>query len=193
MYGPFESVLRILDNNLGDDVHFLWGLSKDFGASGWRIGILYSQNKRLIAALANLNIFSAVSQPMQMILADILMDHDFVQGFLDHSRSLLLKSYKICTRKLDEMVIPYTRASAGLFIYIDFSSLLPEPTEKGEREFQKQIQESAKLVMTPGSSLRDDHPGMFRLCYASVSIEVLKIAMERLSDLVLKIRRDRST
>jgi len=146
-----------------------------------------------MSALANLNIFSCVSQPMQMIVADILMDDDFVQKFLDTSRSLLLKSYKICTRKLDEMVIPYIRSSAGLFIYVDFSSLLPEPSIKGEIEFQKQVQESAKLVMTPGCCLNDNHPGMFRLCYASVSIEVLKIAMERLSDLVLKIRRGRST
>jgi 1-aminocyclopropane-1-carboxylate synthase len=145
-----------------------------------------------MSALANLNIFSCVSQPMQMIVADILMDNDFVQCFLENSRSLLLKSYKIVTRKLDEMVIPYTPASAGLFIYVDFSSLLPEPTMKGERDFQKQVQESAKLVMTPGSSLCDNRPGMFRICYACVSTDVLKIAMERLSDLVLKIRRGRS-
>lgn len=172
-----------------DDVHFFWGLSKDFGASGWRIGVLYSQNKRLMSALANLNIFSCVSQPMQMIVADILMDHDFIQSFLESSRLLLLKSYKICTRKLDEMVIPYTPAFAGLFIYVDFSSLLPEPTVKGEREFQKRVQETAKLVMTPGNSLCDNRPGMFRICFACVSTDVLIIAMERLSDLVLMIRR----
>ena len=30
-YGPFESILRIVNNHLEEDVHFFWGLSKDFG------------------------------------------------------------------------------------------------------------------------------------------------------------------
>ena len=41
----FVSVIRILENVLDDDVHFVWALSKDFGASGFRIGVLYSQNE----------------------------------------------------------------------------------------------------------------------------------------------------
>lgn len=45
--------------------------------------------------------------------------------------------------------------------------------------------------MTPGYSQRDCKPGMFRLCYSWVSPEVLRIAMERLSYVVLQIRRHR--
>lgn len=46
-----------------------------------------------------------------------------------------------------------------------------------------------RIVLTPGESQRDTTPGMFRICYAWVSPEVLEIAMERLSRLVVKIRR----
>lgn len=69
----FESALRTLNNDLGQDVHHVWALSKDFGASGFRIGTLYSQNNRLLSSIANLNIFSGVSHPMQMIVSEILM------------------------------------------------------------------------------------------------------------------------
>lgn len=58
----FESVISILDNNLGDDVFMIWALSKDFGSSGFRVGTIYSQNAQFMNALSNLSIFSGVSR-----------------------------------------------------------------------------------------------------------------------------------
>jgi len=185
----FRSVIHILENNLENDVHMLWGLSKDFGASGFRVGVLYTQNENLLAALANLNIFSGVSHPMQMITAELLKDDDFVDSFLLDARAQLNWSYTICTRKLEEMVIPYVPAEAGLFVYADFSSVLPEQTFDGEARFASFMQDVARVVMTPGQSQRDRKPGMFRICYSWVSPGVLEIAMERLSCVVAKIRR----
>lgn len=189
-YNQFQSVLKILKNKLENNVHFLWGLSKDFGASGFRIGILYSQNKILLQALANLNIFSGVSHPMQMIVAEILTDDQFVDAFLEDARRQLNWSYTICTTKLDEMVVPYTSAEAGLFVYVDFSSFLPEQTWLGEMRFAALVQDIARVVMTPGRSHCDSRPGMFRLCYTWVTPDVLEIAMERLSFLILQLRRN---
>lgn len=185
----FHSVIEILDNKLGNDVHFLWGFSKDFGASGFRMAILYTQNARLLQALANLNIFSGVSNPMQLIAAEIMSDDEFIDAFLEDARSQLTWSYKLCISKLEEMVVPYVPAEAGLFVYVDFSALLPEPTFEGEAKFAALVQDVARVVMTPGQSQQDCKPGMFRLCYTWVTYDVLEIAMERLSYLVLQIRR----
>jgi len=185
----FHSVIEILDNKLENDVHFLWSFSKDFGASGFRLAILYTQNVRLLQALANLNIFSGVSNPMQLIAAEIMSDDEFIDAFLEDAQSQLRWSYKLCTSKLEEMVVPYIPAEAGLFVYVDFSSFLPERTFEGEEKFAALVQDVARVVMTPGQSQRDCKPGMFRLCYAWVTSDVLEIAMERLSFLVLQIRR----
>ena len=95
-----HKLIKILQNNLKDDVHFVLALSKDFGASGFRIGILYSQNDLLMQALSNLNIFSCVSHPMQLIMADLLMDDNFIDPFLIESKRRLRKSYLLCTSKL---------------------------------------------------------------------------------------------
>jgi aspartate/methionine/tyrosine aminotransferase len=185
----FESIIRILDNQLGNDVHFLWALSKDFGASGFRVGTLYTQNEQLLRALANLNIFSGVSHPIQMIAAEVLTDDHFVDRFLDTSRERLSKSYAICAGKLEEMVIPYIHAEAAIFLYVDFSSLLPKMDSDGEAMLSDLMTTHARIVLTPGDSQRDSRPGWFRICYASVSPEVLGIAMERLSRLVAKVRK----
>uniref|UniRef100_A0A7S4MMU1 Aminotransferase class I/classII large domain-containing protein n=2 Tax=Odontella aurita TaxID=265563 RepID=A0A7S4MMU1_9STRA len=187
---PFKSVVRVLRNSLRDDVHMLYSLSKDFGAGGFRFGVLYSQNTLLLRALANLNIFSGVSHPMQRVVSEILTDDQFVDSFLSDARAQLRWSYTLCARKLEEMVVPFFPATGGLFLYADFSGLLPEFSFDGEERFAALVRDAARVVLTPGSSMHDKRPGMFRLCYAWVTPDVLEIAMERLSYLVTKIRRN---
>lgn len=185
----FESVIKILDNELGNDVHFVWSVSKDFGASGLRVGFVYSQNATYIQGLANLNIFSGVSNPIQMVVSELLTDDEFVDLYLDASRERLKESYMLCVEKLEEMVLPFIPAEAGMFVYVDFSSLLPDKTMEWEAKLSQLMVDYARLILTPGDSQRERMPGMFRICYAWVSPEVLKIGMERLSRLVAKIRR----
>jgi 1-aminocyclopropane-1-carboxylate synthase len=185
----FQSVIRVLDNQLGNDVHFVWSVSKDFGASGLRVGFVYSQNATYIQGLANLNIFSGVSNPIQMVVSELLTDDEFVDIYLDASRERLKESYIICVEKLEEMVVPFIPAEAGMFVYVDFSSLLPEKTMEWEAKLSQLLVDYARLILTPGESQRERMPGMFRICYAWVSPEVLKIGMERLSRIVAKIRR----
>lgn len=187
--GQFESILQTMDNKLGVDVHFLWALSKDFVSSGFRIGILYTQNEALLRTLQNLNIFSGVSHPMQMIAAEILTDDAFVDSFLATSREQLSLACKVCAEKLNEMVVPYITPEAGMFVYADFSNLLPSQTPEGEERFAALVQDAARVVMTPGQSMRDARVGWFRICVAYYpDLEVLRIALERLSRLVLKIK-----
>ena len=185
----FQSVVRILENNLGDDVHMLWSLSKDFGASGLRVGIVYSQNELYLQGLANFNIFSGVSNPIQMVVSELLTDDPFVDLFLDESRHRLRQSYQICVQKLEEMVLPFIPAEAGMFVYADFSSLLPKKTMEWEAKLSQLLIDHARLILTPGDSMREPMPGMFRICYAWVEPDVLRVGMERLSRIVSKIRR----
>lgn len=167
----------------------IWAVSKDFGGSGLRVGVVYSQNERLMDGLAQLGNFTCCSGPIQYLVSELLTDDQFVDSFLDESRNRLLYSYHVCIAKLEEMVVPYVPAAAGMFVYVDFSSLLPERTFEWEEKLGKLMFDYARVVLTPGESQRDARPGWFRICYAWVSVDVLKIAMERLSRLVAKIRR----
>ncbi|KAL9180095.1 hypothetical protein ACHAXT_008065 [Thalassiosira profunda] len=185
----FQSVLRTLDNDLRHDVHHVYALSKDFGASGFRMGTLYSQNHQLLSSVANLNIFSGVSHPMQMVVSELLMDDSWIYSFLENARMRIRYSYDLCTKKLDAMVIPYIPAQAGIFVYADFSSLLPEQTFEGEARFSSLLLDAARIIMTPGEAQHDRKPGMFRICFCFVSPDILEMAFDRLDKIVGKIRR----
>ena len=185
----FQSIISVLQNKLEDNVHWIWSISKDFGASGLRVGYVYSQNPIFMKGLGNLNVVAGVSHPMQMVISELLTDDTFIDSYLDENRNRLRHSYVICIEKLEEMVLPFVPAEAGMFIYVDFSSLLPEKTMEWESKLSQLIIDYARVILTPGESQNERMPGMFRICYAWTSPEVLGIGMERLSRLVAKIRR----
>ncbi|CAB9519566.1 Probable inactive 1-aminocyclopropane-1-carboxylate synthase-like protein 2 [Seminavis robusta] len=183
----FQSILQILDNDLGVDVHMVWGLSKDFGASGFRIGVVYTQNELLIEALGNLFTFAWVSQPVQFMMADLLNDKPFVDDFLAQACQRLKHSYELCTRVLSELEIPFVKAHAAMFVYLDLSELIS--TVEQEEQFGKVVMKRARMVLTPGTTQHDPKPGGFRICYAYVPADVLEIGMERLRKVVTTIRK----
>ena len=96
-----------------------------------------------------------------------------------HSNSQLRKCYDVVTSTLDEIDVPYIEAKAGMFVWADFSSLLPENTWEGEEGFTSVCFEEGGFVMTPGQAQRAEKPGRFRICIGWNSIEVLQVGMER--------------
>lgn len=52
---PFTSVLGATDQRSESHVHSLWGLSKDFGMGGLRLGFIVSRNETLREALARIS------------------------------------------------------------------------------------------------------------------------------------------
>ncbi|KAI8240082.1 1-aminocyclopropane-1-carboxylate synthase 9 [Colletotrichum sp. SAR 10_99] len=52
---PFTSILGATDQRSDKHVHSLWGLSKDFGMGGLRLGFIVSRNETLREALARIS------------------------------------------------------------------------------------------------------------------------------------------
>jgi aspartate/methionine/tyrosine aminotransferase len=143
----------------------------------------------LISAIQGLSLFSCVPFPMQLITMDLLMDTPFLVEFLELSRQNIVFSKVICTEKLQQLSLPYIEAEAGIFLYVNFSSLLPPNCNfDHEAKFSWLMENTARVVMTPGQSQRDRRPGWFRICYAWVSVEVLSIAMCRIEFVVNYLR-----
>jgi aspartate/methionine/tyrosine aminotransferase len=75
-------------------VHVLWGLSKDWAMSGYRVGVLYTHNEALLAALANVNYFTTVSNDTQDSLAGVMKDLPWCEAYLEHNRVALRAAFE---------------------------------------------------------------------------------------------------
>ena len=183
----FQSIVSVLGGDLGDHVHVMWSMSKDFGGSGLRLGVLYTQNNKLQQGMQATSDMFQVSNVMQSAVCQILSDDTFVDNYLHTCRSRIRDAYvtvitelkNIRTQGCPEGLPLAMVATAGIFVFVDLRSLLLEQTFAGESVLNDALVHKG-VVMTPGSSCHANVPGYFRLCFAWVSREALVEGIRRI-------------
>ncbi|KAF2159607.1 hypothetical protein M409DRAFT_37907 [Zasmidium cellare ATCC 36951] len=181
----FTSVRAIDLDGLIDPglVHVLYGMSKDYGAGGLRLGCIISQNKRFSDAARAICRFSSPSQLSMALSASLLEDREFIERFLDQAQMVLRDGRLFAEWLLDENKIPYSRhGNAGLFIWLDLEPFLPVSETDGDgwaaaRLLNERLREEG-VVMSTGEAYRAETPGRFRLVF-SMSEAVVREGVKR--------------
>ncbi|TQS34607.1 hypothetical protein Golomagni_05003 [Golovinomyces magnicellulatus] len=190
----FTSVLSINPDGLIDPnlVHVLYGMSKDFGLAGLKIGCLITRNESLKNCCKSLLRFHPASGPSLKVASTILEHPKFVQDLLALSRERLLEGYSLTTDALNAACIPYySGGNAGFFLYIDLSHLLKkyqghlENVEDEEFSLAKHLWDHG--VFLHPKEEHNEAPGWFRLVFASLSHHDLRIGLDRLTTAIRKI------
>jgi len=184
---PFNSVVSFFNNDISDDIHILWSFSKDLGASGLRLGVLYTQNKVLLQSMNSANDTFMVSNLMQEMAAGMLSDRAWTDNYLEEMKRRLKLSYEFLKNSLVEMGLVVVDAGGAIFAFADFSSLLKIQSFDEEKKLHQELVDIG-LLFTPGQACHCQHPGYFRICYAWVKYESLIEAMRRLKIFVEKKR-----
>ncbi|KAI6782555.1 1-aminocyclopropane-1-carboxylate synthase-like protein-like protein [Emericellopsis cladophorae] len=167
---PFTSVLSLDTDQYIDPclLHVTWGLSKDFGAAGLRIGALISRSPSVIKAVESVARFHNAAAPSLSIGAAMLSDREWCRSFVDSSRHKLAAAYRHVTRGLDQMGIEYLRGTnAGFFVWINLSPYLSEKERFPEFALATQLQRCG-VFLHP----KEEHSleaGWFRLVYVQDS------------------------
>ncbi|KAG2426355.1 hypothetical protein HXX76_013112 [Chlamydomonas incerta] len=166
---------------LPDLLHVVWGMSKDFCASGLRVGCLHSRNTQLNKALDNLGYFCAVANPVQWALAAALADTAWLTGFLDTNRRRMAAAYGQLEAALTAAGIPHVTADSAMFCWVDLRAWLPEPTWAGEAALWEEMCRECRVLLTPGEQCHAAEPGFFRVCWAWMPGDSLPVAVRRLA------------
>lgn len=175
----FTSVVTYFNNDIADDIHILWSFSKDLAASGLRLGVLYTRNKKLLQAMSSANDTFMVSNLMQEMAVGLLSDKDWIDNYLKEMKLRLKTSYDTLQSSLEECGLTVIKAQAAIFAFVDFTSLLKEQTFEEERRLWQELVDVG-LLFTPGEACHNKIPGYFRICYAWVPYSTLLEAIRRL-------------
>ncbi|PSN61178.1 putative 1-aminocyclopropane-1-carboxylate synthase [Corynespora cassiicola Philippines] len=206
----FTSVLSINTDCLIDPslVHVLWGMSKDFGSNGIRLGCLISQSNvpLLRAAQAN-SYFSCPSSLSDLVSSRILADDHFVESFIQTNRLRLAKNYSLTARFLEAHNIPFKRGSnAGFFVWGELFDLIRTeidnsikkqvdagiPTEKAARALETRLQTTLlnhRVFLAMGSDFGGDVPGWYRIVFAHKQ-DYLKLGLDRMVEAIGAFRTE---
>ena len=165
-------------------LHLVYGLSKDFCASGYRVGALWTRNAGVLRAMDNVAYFCCVPGPMQLAIAEMLEDASWVDAYLARNAENLREQHASLASALAAEGIAVTPARAGMFVWIDLGGSLREATWEEEWRLWTAMFERAKIVATPGRDCKSAAPGCFRLCFASVDREAMLAGVKRLGELL---------
>lgn len=176
---PFTSVATLREK-LGDKVHIVWAFSKDFAASGLRVGVLVSENPGVLGVMNALSYWSACSGDTLQLVRKMVTDPGWLEAYLDGMRSRLAAARGIVEEVVGAHGIPIIPGSAAFFAFLDLREFLATPTWEAEEALWRRLLEEANVNLTPGAATRSAEPGLFRLCFASVPEEVLRIGLTRL-------------
>jgi 1-aminocyclopropane-1-carboxylate synthase len=188
-----------------------YGMSKDFGTNGFRLGALVSQaNTPLLSAVKSVACFSWTSSISELFFTTLLNDHEFLDFYLEKNSKRLGEHYKLVTDFLKENKIEYVRGgNAGFFIWVDFRSILGDDIfvlddERGERERSGQVCHSgekarardqwfneklmeAGVYLGTGDAFFSEQHGWYRITF-SVPRKVLDLGLGRLQKVIDEAR-----
>jgi aspartate/methionine/tyrosine aminotransferase len=184
----FESALSIDLSGVIDPslVHVLWGMSKDFGANGIRLGVIISQaNADMHLALSGNMLYSSISGTADHLVSLMLEDFEFTDWYVARNRELLAEGYRYTTGYLREHGIEYaTGCNAGFFVWMDLGKRFCElhPGESadgnvGEKVMQRLL--GKKVFLASGALFGSERDGWFRIVFTQ-GYEILGEALGRI-------------
>ncbi len=182
---PYTSFAQLMQEKESEYLHLWYAMSKDMGASGFRVGVVYSFNYPFLEAFNNLNAPHMVSNHTQWLFQQVLGDHDFMEKYIQHNQAALTESYLVVIRSLRKLQIPYAPARGSLFVWLDLSEYLSEQSQEAENKFWMDVYKKTGILLTPGEGFGHSKRGQFRLVYSCVTKEELEVAMERLEEYLL--------
>ncbi|KAL6558529.1 1-aminocyclopropane-1-carboxylate synthase 7 [Orobanche minor] len=188
----FISIAEIIearDQKDSERVHIVYSLSKDLGLPGFRVGMIYSYNDRVVKIARRMSSFTLVSSQTQKLLASMLSDKEFMGSYIRTNRERLRRRYQVIVDGLGKAGIRCLEGNAGLFCWMDLSGLLGEATKEQELYLWKLMLHEVKLNISPGSSCHCSEPGWFRVCFANMSEQTLDMALRRIHDFMERRRK----
>lgn len=186
---PYQSFVKFINAHQSDYLHLWYSLSKDFCASGYRVGFIYSQNQALIEAYSHWNGPSMISNITQWIFEQLFRDEDFLNHYIPTLRQQLSQHYSSIGGTLQDLDLPYIHAQGSLFLWIDFSEFLDGDDQEAEDKLWMSIYEESGLLLTPGTGFGHEiNRGCFRMVYSCLTKEEVPVVQKRLQNLILKWR-----
>ncbi|KAI9039813.1 pyridoxal phosphate-dependent aminotransferase [Aspergillus affinis] len=188
----FKSALS-LDEMPTDNVHVLYGISKDFGFNGLRMGFMISYNEHVLTtlkrAVGRLTRFSYLSENF---FISFLSDHAFIDDvYIPTLRQRLIATRTKAIKFLTEYKIPYVPSTAGFYLWIDLSRWTNMFSERDSESPDIQLARHMikyGVFMQPNKAFISKEKSRFRIGFSRDEV-TLREGIERLQRALGEVER----
>ncbi|ESO92150.1 hypothetical protein LOTGIDRAFT_190920 [Lottia gigantea] len=181
----FTSVLS-LDVPDPQRLHFIYGLSKDFGLSGYRMGILYSRNKRVLKFCRFMGNRALSAGPIDFRSSHLLDDLDWIENvYVPTHQSRLQEVFNKSKSRVEKLGLYVFPAQSCFFLWIYFGKFMRQKSVEEERRIGLLMIKN-KIFLCSGEANFSPAPGWFRLT-VTVDQDELEIGLQRLENVVTEL------
>ena len=179
----FKSLLSIKNfEKYRDIIHIVWGFSKDFSLSGFRVGVAITKNAALQSSLGSVGYYTSVSTVTQYILEEMITDTEWLDRMVQLNHQRLKGNRDVVSKRLAQENIPFVQPKSGLFVWMNLSQCMTNQSVQSETELFEKLM-SAGLYLVPGQAFETKESGWFRMIISNHN-DILKVALQRLVSLV---------
>lgn len=192
----FTSVLSLpRDEKNGifpENIHSMYGASKDFCMGGLRLGFLVTRNEQFWKTCRRTALFTWITPFSASFFTAFISDENAMEEYLITYRSRLRQRYIEITQLFKAKGIPHDPANSGLFVWIDLNKWLcyfngtdkTKASEKDKESREEQLYRyilSRGVVLNLGEESKSSSPGRFRFVYTGPE-NWAQLAIERISE-----------
>lgn len=171
---PFVSALSIDPADIINParIHIMWGMSKDFGANGIRLGAIISQrNPVLQSALLPVAVYSGMSSLTQHVTTSILEDFAWTAKYIEENQMKLAKQYEYAVAWAKQKNVEYAPGvNAAFFLWINLGKIymVRNPSTSLEQldETTNKVLLDQKVFLASGKGFGSESPGWFRMVFS---------------------------
>ncbi|TDZ73431.1 putative inactive 1-aminocyclopropane-1-carboxylate synthase-like protein 2 [Colletotrichum trifolii] len=188
---PFESCLSVDTTGIMDAhrLHVLWGMSKDFGANGIRVGAVVSQhNDSFHRSLTPVGIYSSPSSISDHVAANILDDTAWVDGYIAENQRKLQGHFELVVEWAQENgVVHAPGANAAFFLWVNLGRAYldrhPDRQVEDVTDVVMRALLEKKVFLASGKLFGSEQPGWFRIVFSNKQ-DLLKEGLKRIIEAI---------
>lgn len=149
-----------------DRLHSLYGMAKDFGLSGLKVGYFFSYNEDVLTTMRNLAYFHTVSTQTQHTCSELLEDRRWCKHIHDTNQQSLQQAFGYFQQQLTSLGMSCFNSDAGVFTWLDLRAYLRQPNFDAEMQLFNHLVDDLRVNISPGQYFLAKEAGYFRVCYA---------------------------
>eukprot|EP01080_Neovahlkampfia_damariscottae_P007780 gene7780-12254_t len=164
-------------------LHIFWGISKDFGLSGFRLAMLYTENKEMMRRCMPICLMYCSSALVRHALINIFSDEKFFLEYIDSNQKALYNQYLVLEEFLIGYKIEYVKPEAAFFVWVNLKKYM-EYFKDDEISFWERVLDESKVNISCGkyfhAKFESKEKGWYRICFPCVEKDILVLALSRL-------------
>ena len=147
-------------------VHVVYGFAKDFGLSGYKVGLVHSLNETVMRSLQAGCYFYTVSGLVHRLIANLLR-HPGLPDYLATMRRRLAGAREEVVRELSRCGVRHHPLDGSIVMWLNLKPYLKHGTFEAERALFEEMLGECRVSLPPGQAFHCSEPGWFRMCYTA--------------------------